>query len=132
MRTMVRRSAACDPNRLEELLRDRLPEETRLQVEAHLFLCPDCRGRLDELAGGPRWWGAVRHYLGGDGAAEAVPTMDHPGPRRCWDVELDFLEPSDYPNALGRLGGYEVLEVLGRGGWGIVLKAFDPSLHRPV
>jgi serine/threonine-protein kinase len=130
--TMVRRSPTCDPGRLEELLRDRLPEDARQQVEAHLFLCPTCRERLDELAGGPRWWGDVRRYLGGDGAAEPLATMDHLGPRRSFELELDFLEPSDDPNALGRLGNYEVLELLGQGGWGIVLKAFDSSLHRPV
>jgi serine/threonine-protein kinase len=130
---MALRSGTCDAGRLEQLLRDRLPDETRQQVEAHLFLCPGCRERLDELAGGPRWWGQVRHYLGADGAAEMpLPTMDHPGPRPWLDVDLSFLEPSDKPEALGRLGGYEVLEVLGRGGWGVVLKAFDPALHRPV
>jgi serine/threonine-protein kinase len=130
---MALRSKTCDPDRLEQLLRDRLPEETRRQVEAHLFLCPGCRDRLDELAGGPRWWGEVRRYLGGDGAAEQpLPTMEHPGPRLWPDIDLSFLQPSANPAALGRLGGYEVLEILGRGGWGVVLKAFDPSLHRPV
>jgi eukaryotic-like serine/threonine-protein kinase len=133
MGTMVQRSATCDPNRLEQLLRDRLPEDARRQVEAHLFLCPGCRDRLDELAGGARWWGDVRRYLGNDGASEQpLPTMDHPGPRRWPDVDLRFLQACDNPAALGSLGGYEVYEVLGQGGWGIVLKAFDLSLHRPV
>ena len=45
---------------------------------------------------------------------------------------LDFLEPSDKPGSLGRLGHYEVQEVVGRGGMGIVLRAFDETLHRVV
>ncbi|HJT77127.1 MAG TPA: serine/threonine-protein kinase, partial [Gemmataceae bacterium] len=45
---------------------------------------------------------------------------------------LDFLEPSDTPGSLGRLGHYEVQEVVGRGGMGVVLRAFDETLHRVV
>ena len=36
---------------------------------------------------------------------------------------LDFLTPSDHPKALGRLGTYEIVEVIGRGGFALVLKA---------
>ena len=42
------------------------------------------------------------------------------------------MAPSERPDALGRLDHYQVLEVRGRGGFGIVLKAFDEKLHRIV
>jgi Protein kinase domain/Disaggregatase related repeat len=45
---------------------------------------------------------------------------------------LEFLEPSPTPGSLGRLGHHDVLEVLGRGGFGIVVRAFDETLHRVV
>src|SRR5689334_14772403 len=47
-------------------------------------------------------------------------------------VSLDFLEPAARPGSHGRLGHYEVLDVVGRGGMGIVLRAFDEKLHRVV
>lgn len=48
------------------------------------------------------------------------------------EADLSFLEPCDVPGRLGRLGPYEVTDVIGRGGMGIVLKAFDTKLHRIV
>ncbi|HEY7310382.1 MAG TPA: protein kinase [Gemmataceae bacterium] len=45
---------------------------------------------------------------------------------------LSFLSPSDRSRALGRLGHYEVLEVLGRGGFATVVRAFDEVLQRVV
>ena len=47
-------------------------------------------------------------------------------------VALDFLSPSEKPGSLGKLGHYEVHELLGHGAFGIVLKAFDEKLHRMV
>lgn len=45
---------------------------------------------------------------------------------------LVLLGPSSGPDSLGRLQHYEVFEILGRGGFGIVLRAFDEKLHRIV
>lgn len=63
-------------------------------------------------------------------AAEATAAGSTPGAPVAED--LSFLEPALRPGVLGRLRHYEVQKVLGRGGFGIVLKAFDERLHRVV
>jgi serine/threonine protein kinase/Leucine-rich repeat (LRR) protein len=45
---------------------------------------------------------------------------------------LSFLQPPEAPGSVGRLAHYDVQEVLGGGGFGIVVKAFDTKLHRLV
>jgi len=48
------------------------------------------------------------------------------------DDWLDSLDPPQKPGSLGRLAHYEVLEVLERGSFRTVVKAFDEKLHRLV
>jgi serine/threonine protein kinase len=47
-------------------------------------------------------------------------------------ADLSFLAPPSEPGSLGRLDHYEVLEVVGRGGTGAVLRARDTKLERVV
>ena len=106
----------CDPVALHDLLADRLPPAAAAGVETHLEGCPSCRAALDHLAGGGSWAAAVRDELLDAGDADP----------------LAFLAPSEFPDSLGRVGPYEVKGVLGRGGNGVVLKAFDAGLNRFV
>jgi tRNA A-37 threonylcarbamoyl transferase component Bud32 len=48
------------------------------------------------------------------------------------DAGLDFLQPSCTAGSLGRLDHHEILEVIGRGGMGVVLRARDTKLLRIV
>ena len=48
------------------------------------------------------------------------------------DLDLSFLEPPKVEGSLGSLCHYDIQELIGRGGCGIVFKAFDQRLHRIV
>jgi formylglycine-generating enzyme required for sulfatase activity len=68
-----------------------------------------------------------------------VPTPDAEAPRTSAvgddtsdEEPLTFLSRSSRPDALGRLGHYDMLQVLGKGGFGIVFRAFDETLQRVV
>src|SRR5262245_26490267 len=67
------------------------------------------------------------------GPTEEAPsqqTVDESGGEQA--ALTDFLAPPQGPGAIGRLGSYRVLSVLGAGGMGVVFKAEDPSLKRLV
>ncbi|MEQ9069653.1 MAG: serine/threonine-protein kinase, partial [Gimesia chilikensis] len=54
-------------------------------------------------------------------------------PHRVSDeVPLSYLEPASREDSLGLLGHYEVLNVVGKGAFGMVLRAFDTKLERIV
>ena len=59
--------------------------------------------------------------------ADSTPTIETPSP-----LALPFLKKSDDPAYIGRLHHFEIARVIGRGGMGIVLEAFDTHLQRIV
>ncbi|HKI31623.1 MAG TPA: serine/threonine-protein kinase [Gemmataceae bacterium] len=98
-------------DRVEALLRSHDPAGSFLGTPAAAWPDPDHAGTMafdSSCAGGP-------------------PSPDHDE-----SDGLQFLTPSSRHDSLGRLGHYEVLQVLGQGGFGIVLRAFDETLQRVV
>jgi serine/threonine protein kinase len=142
-------STTCPaPQRLRELLDDRLAAAEQAELTRHLDDCPRCRRELEILARGElpaQEVTAMLHGAPAGGGPATEPALDRalhqlrqppsdaarqPGRREAW--VLSFLEPPAEAGELGRLGGYRVLEVVGQGGMGIVLKALDPALGRHV
>jgi serine/threonine protein kinase/Leucine-rich repeat (LRR) protein len=112
--------------------------ELRRQVEKMLKAHP----RVGDFLKRP----AVEHLAATPGPSDATQEFDtapdHRGPDLARteggeagddeDTALDFLQPSTRPDSLGRLGHYEILQILGKGGFGIVFRAFDETLQRVV
>ncbi|MGE3408173.1 MAG: SUMF1/EgtB/PvdO family nonheme iron enzyme [Pirellulales bacterium] len=96
----------------------------------------ELRGRVESL---------IQAHVAGSGPVDALAGGDDPrdsswgaGPaplkRNQMEEKLDlsFLDPSSQTGSIGTLGNYEILEVIGHGGMGVVLKAQDTRLQRIV
>jgi serine/threonine protein kinase len=125
----------------QELFGSAAASERWEACERHLESCPSCQARLDRGAQDEEPLVRLGRQMGD-------PTRTPPDPalglclQRLHDCretdetattpELYFLCPADRPDLLGTLGEYEVSEVVGQGGMGVVLKAFDTALRRVV
>src|SRR5215204_2785842 len=118
---------------MEALDRDS-PAERAAYVDAACVGDPALRERVEALLrahdeAGEFLGRPVPDRLAGTPAAGVADTRTGPAPAAAADDEpLDFLAPSGRPGSLGRLGHYEVQSVVGRGGMGVVLRAFDENL----
>jgi serine/threonine protein kinase len=104
--------------RVEALLRSHDPEGSFLGTPAAVVPDPEPAATQVVIGNPDPGVAAARTASGENGASDDEP--------------LTFLAPPTRPDALGRIGHYEVLQVLGRGGFGIVFRAFDDMLQRVV
>ena len=134
---MNENQVACDDTALEQMLRSDQSWGPSDALLSHVETCTRCQERLSELAGTAAMWHGVKVAI-----SEAVSSDQ----QRCFpSVNLEqsaihwtesmakqLLSPPTHPEMLGRLGRYEVERLIGSGGMGVVFKAFDTELNRPV
>ncbi|MFK7768737.1 MAG: protein kinase [Mariniblastus sp.] len=108
-------------------------EEAR--IVAHIGDCKKCQDLLEQLSGQEKVWNDIQeHFAEHDFDSDIDETLDSDGRTQQRDLRKvqDMLAPTDNPEMMGRLGGYEICGVIGRGSAGIVVKALDTRLNRFV
>jgi formylglycine-generating enzyme required for sulfatase activity/serine/threonine protein kinase len=116
--------------------------EKKSPAEREAFLQDACRGnaelraQVEELLSASNAAGSFFEHPPA-GLDVTVDAADHETHKPAgWDGSLAFLKPTDKPGRIGKLvgnaGEYEIIEVVGSGGMGIVLRAFDTKLSRVV
>ncbi len=104
----------------------------------HMEHCEVCQADAESIAATRDEWANVIEALSGRDelpefnqiplSSESVMSPIH------WSESMakQLLAPARHPENLGRLGRYEIERLVGVGGMGIVFKAFDSELNRPV
>jgi serine/threonine protein kinase len=140
---MTNTASSCSDDRLQILLlRDEDDVDFRLAAE-HVESCENCQSRLAELAAADEDWGEAKSALTLSDVDVSIEleqeerswsTSGHRRPPKTWTVSMSsqLLSPPSHPEMLGRIGRYEVERLIGAGGMGVVFKAFDSELNRPV
>ncbi|MCH7990477.1 MAG: zf-HC2 domain-containing protein, partial [Planctomycetes bacterium] len=144
---MTQKQTCPNPQLFRKLLDGLLTESDQTQLATHLDTCEQCRLKLDELTGELPVPPEVAQHPNQDteptetalfdviksireeDPLDDLTRIEEPDEN---DFSIDFLDPSQQPDSMGRLGTYEVMGVIGSGGMGVVLKAFDAALNRYV
>ena len=152
--------STCPPtNQLSDLILGVLPAEAADALTDHIGTCATCQHTMQTIATGEipieglaaesasakpardsAYWKVVDDLTTNLRATQMLNTngaISHstsvtPDAGDLSSDELSFLSPSDDPAYIGRLQHFEVARVIGRGGMGVVLEAFDTHLHRRV
>ena len=147
MHPMIDQQSQCDAALLRRYLNGELSAGEESDVIQHLDKCAHCQQEIESLAASAADWDDVRRLLTPDASAPlpvARPVTAGPAVSAretsasdlaacsANESRLDFLAPTDDPEMLGRLGPYEIKGLVGQGGMGLVLKAYDRALQRTV
>lgn len=136
---------ACSLELLKTSLTEALGEAEETRLAEHLSHCSFCQGKLAEFAAVEGTWRQVTEVLKSESkelqarndyesklTGTSISTRAQSSRDALTDFAVDFFEACDYPDAIGQLGDVAILEVIGHGGMGVVLKGFQSKLNRPV
>ena len=143
---MIARTFGCDEPALQALIENRIGADNQASLCDHLSVCQACQNKLNDLAGDAQWWDETHTNLSGctdlastevrqtgggdDGVSELACSLTSQRESLAgWIREI--LEPTDQADCLGTYAGLPIRHVIGQGGMGIVLKAWDEELHEP-
>ncbi len=128
---------------LSEFLKGRLEEELSLQVEQHFEACQECTARIASLDLGS-------HTISMDRLSEEKSDFDFVDEPECLQLQLfakdltqrawpygetstiAVLDDGNSHRLPERIGHFRVLDRIGAGSFGVVLKCWDEHLDRPV
>jgi hypothetical protein len=130
----------------ERLLAQLRPDAaTDAGVLSHLDDCAACRARLESLAGAAETAEWSRDFDQWTDLSREITALLEPARAAglagastagtgatAWDDLAPHLDPSTEAASRGRLGGLDLLEIIGEGGMGLVLRARDGLLDREV
>ncbi|MFO0871319.1 MAG: serine/threonine-protein kinase [Pirellulales bacterium] len=132
---MARRAECVPEEDLVAHLEERNDGPQRERIASHLSTCAECRHAADWLrthllkdtSGDPQPFLTTCDFGREEEPDDLTQSQD-----TNRDLAQRLLSPSESRESLGRLNDYEVLAVLGRGGYGIVFEAMDKVLNRRV
>ncbi|QVL31411.1 protein kinase [Telmatocola sphagniphila] len=157
--TTVTVTACPPPERLKALLDQQLTETETCEIVAHLDACENCSQKLEEIAGGgdkvrqlvkhcdkekpdttSAYWPALeqieqefkRSTSDRTALVRTKPGQEISPVDTRQEISFDFLDPPEQPDSLGTLDRFQILNVIGRGGMGVVFRALDACLERIV
>lgn len=126
----------CPPERvLADYVSGNLSEADSGATSSHLTECDECRATVewlqarrlaDDTKQGPIYDEATGAFVPGATGLEDTQEL----PAASFDPAM--FGPATSEDSLGTLANYEIHEVLGYGGMGVVFRAFDQQLRRPV